>query len=239
MQATCGPGGKAVAGTVFISHANEDKPRIVELIKALLDAGFSLFIDHPEKIESIDLDVIDGQTIRSLADIRNGQTTGYQDQLDAELRNADCVLGVLSEKITAENSVLLGEFDVARYEGKLILCSIARPGFKLPSRLASYNVNTLDRERHGNVIVERSLKLLIKQVRTLIDARQRNRQTGGQTAPPPTASDAYRVLHDLAPAAHRAQQSGRSAVTARGRLRGRGEAGLARWPAQRTAQPSA
>lgn len=185
-----------MAKTVFISHANQDKPRIVEIVTTLLNAGFSLFIDHPEKIQDIDIDLVDGQIIRSLWDIEDGQTAGYQDRLDAELRRADCVLGILSENITAENSVLLGEFDVARYERKLILCSIARPGFKLPSRLDAYNTNPFDMERHGDVIVERSLTLLVKQVRLLIDSRQRTAEPAESTPP---ARNAFRVLHDTAP----------------------------------------
>ena len=72
---------------VFVSHANEDKPKLKALIEALLDAGIPLWIDRPEEI---------GLGERHLTCGRIGAGADWQQEIRRGLEYASCVLFVLS-----------------------------------------------------------------------------------------------------------------------------------------------
>ena len=104
---------------VFLSHANEDKPKLRELVEALLDAGIPLWIDCPEEL---------GLGERYLNCGRIVAGADWQEEIRWGLENASCVLFVLSVASNSQkrSNELFREFEFGKSRNMLVMAQIER-----------------------------------------------------------------------------------------------------------------
>src|SRR5882724_7538409 len=102
---------------VFVSHANEDKPKLKVLIEVLLDAGIELWIDRPEEL-GLGERLLDGGRIKSGVD--------WQQEIRRGLEHAGCVLFVLSRasNSSTRSDELFREFVYGRIRKNLVVAQI-------------------------------------------------------------------------------------------------------------------
>lgn len=102
---------------VFVSHANEDKPKLKVLIEVLLDAGIELWIDRPEEL-GLGERLLDGGRIKSGVD--------WQQEIRRGLEHAGCVLFVLSRasNSSTRSDELFREFEYGKISKKLVVAQI-------------------------------------------------------------------------------------------------------------------
>ena len=107
---------------VFLSHANDDKPRLLDLVRALIDAGIKIWLDKPSKL-GFSLEDID----KYFYHIRAGGR--WEDEMDEAKRKSSCILVCWSKRAEGQNALMLHQvlFEEAafgRTEEKLVSCSI-------------------------------------------------------------------------------------------------------------------
>jgi hypothetical protein len=102
---------------VFVSHANEDKPKLRPLVEALLDAGIPLWIDRPEEF---------GLGERHLRCGRIVVGADWQQEIRHALENACCVLFILSEASNSNkrSDELFREFEHGKARDVLVMAQV-------------------------------------------------------------------------------------------------------------------
>lgn len=122
---------------VFISYKSGQADRVKRVAEALLDAGFSLFIDNPAKM---------GWTAQEAEkiDISDIQDMDWDSSLFKVLPNVDAVLGCLSEEFSEKNSVWVAEISEAYEKEKLVTCIVDdSKADSFPDRIGRLKVSNL------------------------------------------------------------------------------------------------
>jgi TIR domain len=98
---------------LFVSHASEDKHRIKCITDALLGCSYKLWIDSPH-LMGYTPDEVRGRIYHILG----GRS--WQEEIDAGIRAADCVILLASQRVLDQREVWRREVVTADYERKLI-----------------------------------------------------------------------------------------------------------------------
>jgi formylglycine-generating enzyme required for sulfatase activity len=102
---------------VFVSHANQDKPKIRHVVDALIAAGIKVWVDNPEAM-GYGTEKIKRDFIRLHAD------RCWLDEIEEALRDAGVVLVCFSNRFSELRDVWHDEAAVGRALGKLVACRI-------------------------------------------------------------------------------------------------------------------
>ncbi len=157
---------------VFISHANEDKPRIRPIVDALLVAGHKVFLDNPDRAGYVDNEL--DQFYRLHAD------KSWEAQLHEALRECACVLVCWSVRATDKavweghgRRVWMAEIDYARIENKGVYCIVddTEPS-RLPGNYSSDQSKFLNTDQMDDQW-RAALRVLLQDVERVIDRKMR------------------------------------------------------------------
>lgn len=104
---------------VFLSHASDNKGAVKRIALALIEEGFSLFIDRPVEM-NFNADFLEDNDISCITPGKTWNLEGIQ----RELAGADVVLLCLSNHFKKDREVWVQEASFAATAGKLVCCRI-------------------------------------------------------------------------------------------------------------------